>query len=242
MAVGGHRVRQRPTSPGSTGWSSSRRDSSTWRPSFKGYRTPSLGEQSAKTSISRSCASAQRPRSSRVTSVTTLEGADSDGPVAAHRGPASRGSLPPRAPRPLQGEDVRTAPHNHDSAPKPGRINVSTGTGQVHPHTPWQHGSDGLLRQYWPKGTDFSTVTEAELDAVADEPNERPRKRLALANPPSASRSCCCNDPSKSAVCGTERTHDGSRDSTEAAAAPSATGPWAPGGRRPTRPRADLRC
>ena len=108
------------------------------------------------------------------------------------------------------------------------------------PHAPWQHGSNGLQRQYWPKGTDFSTVTEAELDAVADEPNERPRKRLALANPPSASRSCCCNDPSKSAVCGTERTHDGSRDSTEAAAAPSATGPWAPGGRRPTRPRADL--
>jgi hypothetical protein len=34
-----------------------------------------------------------------------------------------------------------------------------------------------------PKGTDFSTVTEAELDAVADELNDRPRKRLGFANP-----------------------------------------------------------
>jgi transposase, IS30 family len=40
-----------------------------------------------------------------------------------------------------------------------------------------------LLRQYFPKGTDFSTVTEAQLDSVADEPNDRPRKRLDFANP-----------------------------------------------------------
>jgi IS30 family transposase len=55
------------------------------------------------------------------------------------------------------------------------------------PHAPWQRGSNentnGLLRQYFPKGTDFSTVTDAELDAVADELNERPRKRLEFANP-----------------------------------------------------------
>ena len=53
-----------------------------------------------------------------------------------------------------------------------------------------------LLRQYWPKGTDFSTNTEAQVDAVADERNERPRKRLEFANPPSASPSCCCSDRS----------------------------------------------
>jgi transposase, IS30 family len=55
------------------------------------------------------------------------------------------------------------------------------------PHSPWQRGSNentnGLLRQYFPKGFDFSTVTEAQLDAVADELNERPRKRFGFATP-----------------------------------------------------------
>jgi IS30 family transposase len=52
------------------------------------------------------------------------------------------------------------------------------------PHAPWQRGSNentnGLLRQYFPKGTDF---TEIELDTVADELNDRPRKRLGFAKP-----------------------------------------------------------
>ena len=55
------------------------------------------------------------------------------------------------------------------------------------PHAPCQRGTNentnGLLRQYFPKGFDFSTVTDAELDAVADELNIRPRKRLDFANP-----------------------------------------------------------
>jgi transposase, IS30 family len=55
------------------------------------------------------------------------------------------------------------------------------------PHSPWQRGTNentnGLLRQYFPKGFDFATVTEAELDAVADELNARPRKRFAFATP-----------------------------------------------------------
>jgi transposase, IS30 family len=69
------------------------------------------------------------------------------------------------------------------------RVHVDTGIDVFFcdPHAPWQRGSNdntnGLLRQYFPKGFDFSTVTEAELDAVADELNERPRKRLEFANP-----------------------------------------------------------
>ena len=76
------------------------------------------------------------------------------------------------------------------------------------PASPWQRGSNentnGLLRQYFPKGTDLSVHSAEHLAFVADEMNQRPRKTLDWLEPREALAQLFSESPRQSAVASTD--------------------------------------
>jgi IS30 family transposase len=68
---------------------------------------------------------------------------------------------------------------------------IEQALGAIHyfatPHHAWERGSNentnGLIRQYLPKGSDLSWVTQADCEAIAEQLNNRPRLRLNFMTP-----------------------------------------------------------
>ena len=72
------------------------------------------------------------------------------------------------------------------------------------PHSPWQRGSNenmnGLVRQYLPKGRDLSIYSQEQLDAIADEIKNRPRKGLGVRSPLAVYRELLIKSPQHSTL------------------------------------------
>ena len=57
----------------------------------------------------------------------------------------------------------------------------------AHPYSSWERGlnenTNGLIRQYFKKGSDFNNITEQDLQVIMDKLNNRPRKTLGYKTP-----------------------------------------------------------
>lgn len=83
-------------------------------------------------------------------------------------------------------------------------INTSMAVYFCDPHSPWQSGSNentnGLVRQYLPKGTDLSGYSQEQPDAIADEINNRPHKGLGVRSPLAVYRELLLNSAQQSTL------------------------------------------
>lgn len=119
-------------------------------------------------------------RTSRLTMLVRMDNATADGTLAAFTAAFSRvhGSLA----RTLTYDQGREMMRHKD-------LEAATGL-KVYfcdPHSPWQRGSNentnGLIREYLPKGMDLSKITQGELDVIAAKLNNRPRKMHKFRSP-----------------------------------------------------------
>jgi IS30 family transposase len=119
-------------------------------------------------------------RSSRFVLLARMEGTDAD---AALEGFTRRmRTLPKSILRTLTYDQGKEMARHEDLERKVGiRIYFAD------PHSPWQRptneNTNGLLRQYFPKGTDLSGYSQRRLTQVAEELNNRPRKSLGFRTP-----------------------------------------------------------
>ena len=124
-------------------------------------------------------------RSTRYVMLVALPGGNHKADVVADALAAAVTTLPAQLAKSL------TWDQGHEMA-EHRRFTTATGI-QVYfcdPKSPWQRGSNentnGLLRQYLPRRLDFRTLTQTDLDAIAQELNQRPRQTLGFKTPSQA--------------------------------------------------------
>ena len=134
-----------------------------------------------KGALNRSCVGTLVERTSRLVLLAKVEGGGTaDAALAGFSGILNRVHEPMR--KTLTYDQGKEMSRHKD-------LTAATGVAVyfADPHSPWQRGSNentnGLLRQYLPKGTDLSGMTQADLDTIARRLNTRPRKLHGFRSP-----------------------------------------------------------